>query len=420
MKYAQFANIKAGEYMSTVGQVNMGDSIQSFAIAKIFKEAGVEEKDIVKIPFFAEEITVDEPCYLVVQGHFGRQYDMEFMHNPYIHPIFMGFALKDAVLLEEEVEYYKKYEPILCRDEFTKNALLHYGVEAYISGCLSAIFPSRTAEDGGKRDKYYFVDVKEKFIDMLPDYIRENAVFTTQNIHIDNMNEFSIMQEEENTRKRMEEYKQNAKMVITPKLHCMIPCVAMGIPTIAVGANFSYRYTFADLFLEAYDEERFRNYDWSIPQRKPELETIKKLLLDVGVSMVKQEPDMEKIRQLDRMYLNRNKWNYCQGIKKQLREAFSGTEAPQYILWGAAAGGYTVYEAIKELWRENEMLAIVDSFAGGVFAGQEVQKPDDAIEKYPNAAVIISTLSGRKNAEELLQKMGKKKNKDYFIIHESL
>lgn len=420
MKYAQFANMKVGEYISTVGIVNMGDNIQSFAIAKVLKEAGIAEKDIIRIPFFGERIMVDEPCSLVVQGHFGRQYDMEFMHNPYICPIFIGFALKDSVLLQEEIEYFKKYEPILCRDEFTKNALVHYGVEAYISGCLSAIFPSRNMEDGGKRDKYYFVDVKEKFIDMLPDNIRENAVITSQNIHINNMNDFSIMKEEEKTRERLEEYKRNAKMVITSKLHCMIPCAAMGIPTIAVGDNFSYRYTFADLLIDSYDEERFRNYDWSIPQQKPELETAKQLLLDVGISMIKQEPDMEKILMLDRMYLNRNKWNYCQGIKKQLREAFSGMEVPRYILWGAAAGGYTVYETIKELWRENEMLAIVDSFAKGVFAGQKVQKPNDAIEKYPNATVIISTLSGRKSAEEFLQKMGKKKNIDYFVIHESI
>lgn len=419
MRYARFCNTKRGEYVSTVKQINMGDDIQSFAVEKLFQYAGIRSEELIKLPYF-QNIAVEEPCYLVVQGHFGRQYDMEFMNNSYIHPIFFGFALKDSFLLKKEIEYFKKHEPILCRDEFTKNVFTDYGVEAYISGCLSSVFPRRNNEECNQRDKYYFVDVKDKFIDMLPEHIRKNAVITSQNIRIESERDFNVEWSEEKTWERLEEYKRNAKMMITSKLHCMIPCSAMGIPTIAVNDNFSYRYTFADLFIDAYDEERFRDYDWSIPKEKVDMEAVKKLLLDVGKSVIEQNPDMDKIRQLDALYLSRSKWDYCRGIKRQLRKAFSDMEVPRYILWGAAAGGYTVYETIRTLWPEHEMLGIADSFASGVFAGQPVQKPAEIIGKYPEAHIIVSTLSGRKNAEEFLQRMGKRKDEDYFVIHESI
>lgn len=219
---------------------------------------------------------------------------------------------------------------------------------------------------------------------------------------------------------RLEEYKKNAKIVITSKLHCMTPCAAMGIPTIAVGNNFSYRFSFVDMFLDSYDEEQFRSYDWKVPAQKQDMELVKRLLLDIGKSMILKSPDMDKIRQLDRLYTNRNKWEYCSGIKKQLREAFREMEIPKYILWGASSGGYAVCQAIREVWPENEMLGIVDSFAEGIFAGQEVQKPKETIMKYPDAVVIISTLSGRKEAEEFLCGIGRKQGRDYFVIHESI
>ena len=419
MKYARLANTQIGEYINNVGIINMGDYIQSFAVENLFKYAGIESQNIIQLPFFQNTL-VTEPCYLIVQGHFGRQYDMGFMYNSNIHPIFIGFALKDSFLLREEISYFKKYEPILCRDEFTKNVFTHYGIEAYISGCLSLIFPKRKINESDKPNKYYFVDVKEKFIDLIPKEIKENAVITSQNIHIKKMGNSIMELGEKKTCERLEDYQKNAKMVITSKLHCMIPCTAMGIPTIAVGDNFSYRYTFTDTFINAYDEDAFRNYDWCIPEEKVDIEPVKKLLLDVGVSMINQSPDMHKIKKLDDLFQKRDKWNYCKGIKKQLQQAFKNTDFPRYILWGAAAGGYTVYEALKEMWPENEMLEIVDSFAEGIFAGQKIIKPEDAVKKYPDATVIVSTLSGRESAETFLQQHGKMKNLDYFIVHESI
>lgn len=418
MKYARFVNTEVVNYNSITKMINMGDSIQAFAVENLLSYAGIDQSDIFEIPLYSKHVA-PEPCYLVLQGHFGRQYEMSFMDDTNIHPIFIGFGLKDSFLLPKEIEYYKRYEPILCRDEFTKNVLTKYGIEAYISGCLTETFPKRPSGNNNKRNKYYFVDVKEPFLKLIPQKIKQEAVFTSQNVYIDEIVESNKKWGERKVKERIEEYKENAKMVITPKLHCMMPCMALGIPTIAVGNNFSYRYTFADAFIEAYDEEGFKKFDWGIPEEKVDTERIKKLLLDVGKSLLEQNPDMDKIKQLDDVYTDRKKWNYCQGIKEQLKKIFKDVDKPEYILWGASAGGYTVHAAINELWPENKLLEIVDSFAKGIFAGKEVKKPQKTICKYPKAIVIVSTISGRESAENILQEMGKENGKDYFFLHES-
>lgn len=417
MKYAKFVNTKKVDYNRIVSMVNMGDDIQSFAIDNLFNYCDIKQNDVIEIPMYLRNI-IQEPCYLIAQGHYGRQYDFSFTNHPNIHPIFIGFALKDSFLLQKEVEYFKKFEPILCRDEFTKMVFMKYDIEAYISGCLSLTFAKRDNKTYHKRDKYYFVDVSEEFQKLIPEEIKQRAVFTSQNIPIDTMGDLEYI--EKMISGRIAEYKSNAKMIITSKLHCMSPSIAMGIPTIAVGNNLSYRYSFVDAFIEAYDEKRFGEYDWSIPKEKVDIEIVKKLLLDVGKSMIERHPDMNKIQQLDDIYSNRSRWIYCQGIKEKLKEIFKNIDSPKYILWGASSGGYAVNAAVKELWPNSELVDVVDTFAEGVFAGKEIQKPREAIGKHPNTTVIVSTLSGQKCAETLLQEMEKKEGKDYFVLHENL
>ncbi len=417
MKYAKFVNTKPVGYHNIVQMSNMGDSVQAFAVDYLFRYAGVDENDIIGIPYRSAE--VEEPCYLVVQGHFGRQYDMDFMRNDNIRPVFIGFALKDIFLTDEEVSYFKKYEPILCRDELTKNTLTGYGIEAYLAGCLSVCFPKRDRYADEKRNKYYFVDVKKQFLDLIPENIKRDAVYTSQNLYMDEVSADSMERGDQMAWNLMKEYSDNAKMVITSRLHCMTPCMAMGIPTIAVGNNFSHRYSFVDAFIESYDKEQFARFDWSIPKEKADVEKVKNLLLCAGKSMLAQSPDMDAIRSLDQFYSNRNKWIYCKGIKEELKAIFKGIERPEYILWGASSGGFAVYEAIRDLWPGQEMLAIVDSYAEGIFGGKAIRKPEEALVKNPNAVVIISTMSGLESAEELLQRLDKKRNRDYFVVHEN-
>ncbi len=419
MRYAKLVNTIPVDYNVITRMINIGDSIITSATDNLLRYAGIDSKEVIELPMYGK-CCAPEPCYFIAQGHLGRQYDMSFMDDPNISPVFIGFALKDSYLLEKEIAYFKRFEPILCRDEFTKNVLQRYDIEAYISGCITLTLPKRNEADGSKRNKYFFVDIHESFQKLIPEDIKENAVFTSQNIKIEMLDKSAMKNNEEVARQRLEEYKSFAKMVITSKLHCMVPCIAMGIPVIAVGNNFSYRYSFADTFIDSYNIEQLEFYDWSIPREKVDIEGVKKLFLDVGKSMLQHKPDIKKIQELDNIYTGRMKWEYCQGIKRYLREIFENEKIPEYILWGASSGGYAVNEVIKELWPESRLLEVVDTFAEGIFSGKTIKRPSDVLGNYPDTKIIISTLSGRESAEQFLKTIGKRENIEYYFVHENM
>ena len=285
--------------------------------------------------------------------------------------------------------------------------------------CLSLLFDKRERQDleGGL---YYFVDVKEKFYDMIPDKIKKLSVFKTQNIKTEYVDNIIMDRGETIAKERLREYYGNAKMIITSKLHCMCPCIAMGIPTIAVNDNFSYRYSFLDAYINSYDVNSFALYDWDKINQAPDIEWIKELMVDVCGTLLDRKPDMEKIKKLDDIYTNRQKWNYCSSMKRKVQQIFDKEKEPEFILWGASAGGHTVFHCIRELYPACKLVAVVDSFGEGIWEGLHIQKPEDVIAEFPSVKVIVSTMSGMDSAEQFLLKSGRKKDRDFYFLHESI
>ena len=61
-----------------------------------------------------------------------------------IFPLFISFHInpmaQSLMLSDNSLEYLKKYEPIGCRDNFTREVLSKKGIEAYYSSCVTTTF----------------------------------------------------------------------------------------------------------------------------------------------------------------------------------------------------------------------------------------------------------------------------------------
>lgn len=209
MKYARFVNTGMSEYLKRVCMVNIGDNIKSISVKQLFQYANIRESDILEVSYY-DQSSISEPCSLILNSHYRRSTSMNYMYNSNIRPVFIGWGLAQSDLLPEEINYIKQYEPILCRDEFTKAILTKYQIEAYVIGCLSLTFDRRESAEGNN-GKYYFVGVKEKFMEFVPEYIRNQAVVTTQHVKMDYIDEQVMKEGEINAKRLLSEYKQNAK-----------------------------------------------------------------------------------------------------------------------------------------------------------------------------------------------------------------
>jgi hypothetical protein len=157
-----------------------------------------------------------------------------------ITPIFVSFHIAYASLASQKfATYYKKYEPIGCRDLNTMKLLQSIGVKAYFSGCLTLTLIRPNLP---RNDMIYVVDahLTEKvvypfgannlFKALIPDDIKSKAEYIQHDIPKTlKKNETTLRHEY--ARLLLEKY-ATAKLVITSRLHCLLPCLAYGTPVI--------------------------------------------------------------------------------------------------------------------------------------------------------------------------------------------
>ncbi len=199
-----------------------------------------------------------------------------FMHNPKnwppsenIDPLMVSFHINrpfiQQMLSSQGVEFLKKNEPVGCRDYHTCNILRQKGIEAYYSGCLTLTLGDNY-QKAQERKNVLFVDVchavpkLSSYLNMKPRYLGShllsgnvprsisrssviNKIVAASEVDDDNNIEFlensingSNLSTDEKFRCADEYLKKiaSAKVVYTSRIHCALPCLAIGIPVVFI------------------------------------------------------------------------------------------------------------------------------------------------------------------------------------------
>ncbi|MFT7228853.1 MAG: hypothetical protein ACI8PW_001443 [Methylophilaceae bacterium] len=202
---------------------NLGDDIQTLAVSNLMPTidgyASREELNKVK-----------EKCIVPMCGYFLKTEN--WPPSSAIKPVFYSFHLnpksESTILNKRGIEYLKKWQPIGCRDKGTSEILKKNGIEAYYTKCVTLTFPLRKVIP--KNGRIYIVGVKKSIYKAIPKTIATEAIIFDQSnvrLPLSDPKVKSVM-----AASLIEEYKTNAKLVITSKLHCALPCIAMGIPVV--------------------------------------------------------------------------------------------------------------------------------------------------------------------------------------------
>jgi hypothetical protein len=109
------------------------------------------------------------------------------------------------------------------------------GVEAFYSKCLTITFERRlkSPENG----KVFLVDIDRQIL--IPRPIRSGAIWVSHSVSPD----ISVETKFRLAQKLLDRYRDEAKLVITTRLHCALPCISMGIPVIFFGDPTDYRFS---------------------------------------------------------------------------------------------------------------------------------------------------------------------------------
>lgn len=244
---------------------NVGDNIQSLAAKQFLPQVDT---------FINREHLADykgDKMKVIMNGWFTHNYN-NWLPSADIEPLFISFHVNNTaapyMLSEKAVAYLKTHEPIGCCDEFTVETLKAKGINAYFSGCLTLTLDSYKVDDTLRGDDIYIVDPLYSY----PTW--EKVTYDWKRVirSIQNGDFFKTGKQQQHLRKFIDEellktakfinqeppantytdaqkfamaedllHKYaKAKLVITSRIHCALPCLALGTPVIFVNGFDSF------------------------------------------------------------------------------------------------------------------------------------------------------------------------------------
>ena len=102
--------------------------------------------------------------------------------------------------------------------------------------------------------------------------------------------------------KLLDDYRNNAKLVIASRLHAVMPCLAMGIPVIPVKEYFGYPFDLIKKFSKTFSYDDFKDIDWNCTP--VEMEHYKEIALDCAIKRLRGEDASESIEKLHNEYVH--------------------------------------------------------------------------------------------------------------------
>jgi hypothetical protein len=287
---------------------NFGDIIQSLAAKRFLPKVDVYlDRD------HLNKVNTDKKIVLIMNGWFTHKPE-NWPPHPAIDPLFVAFHIAESaskgLTSPEAIQYFKKHEPIGCRDYCTLDLLKSNGVDAYFSGCLTLTLKN---ESSHRTNEIFIVDVDSDIIKSMPPDLLERCQIMSHYLDtavtkitsdfvinkLKGVNHFirnikptsplrtiyrraityhvnktiTIEKQFEEAQKLLDSYSR-AKFVITSRLHCALPCLAFNTPVIFVHSNLKDpRFKGFLQHMICYSPEEFKKkcheINWDTPFENP-------------------------------------------------------------------------------------------------------------------------------------------------------
>lgn len=271
---------------------NIGDEVQSIAAKRLLPRVDkLIERDRLTL-------ASREPTFLIANG--WHLHSKDFPPPPQVRPFYIAFhAANNLILKPQIVTHLKAHGPVGCRDIFTLERMKFYNVPAYLSGCLTLTLEAQTS---APRRDVLLVDVDPDLRKFIPASLTKNAISLTQHSgttitplrhearllgmiqhHHASITSFgkifyknlislrqkyllpeSLIQDRFQRAENLLSQYEKAKLVITSRLHCALPCIAMGTPVIFLHKDpQDPRLGAINGYLKVYSQNNIHQVDWT-------------------------------------------------------------------------------------------------------------------------------------------------------------
>lgn len=384
---------------------NIGDNIQSIAVRELYRSMGIGDSQIVEVNKYGLNSYDGEYVILPMANFCALKTPGMFPLSPKIIPVYIGFHLADRSITQEYVDHFKQHEPIGCRDEYTLENLRSQGVVAYLSGCVTATLPQR--DQTRKYEKVFFVDTPEKLQQFIPSSVLGKAEFLS---HVDYYKKIPLDDGElrrisEIASERLKKYRDEAALVVTSRLHCASPCIAMGIPV--VFAHNLYHYTFwaVDKFVKVYMPDSFSCINWN--PTIVDYEPIKLEMIDLFTKKIQSSMDRHRSLVLVSEFYEQNDSDRGDNGYIKFVERFKGRKNFKCALWGANIHATAIMDCLPKVFEDYEIVDVIDEFKKGKYNGFSLRKSLCVKEHDPDVVYFVTAHPAFKQAEKLFKELNR-------------
>lgn len=383
------------------GVVNCGDWVQVFAVENLYRYMGVDLSEVVKVKISDLSSYKGERLVLPINYPFFGMYDL----SDDIIPVYLGISMISACAAKGLK--MDKYQPIGCRDHHTLSELRKIGLNAYYGGCLTITLGKR--DNQPKEKCVYISDVDTEILDCIPNEIRENSLIRHHVL-------FGIYGDGRvESEKLFEEYKEKATLVITSKIHCAQPCIAMGIPVVFICNKKSFRYDVLKPYIPVYSKEEIGSVDWA--PNSVDVEKFKEAILTLCASRVRSayenENDIEKLETIfpKEEPSSSEKIDSVSAFQEYVHNHYNKDDTFGYGVWGITQAAYYIVEWIQENYPNAILSGVYDKRRfNEYFNNVKIEK----VDKMMNFKGVIFLTAG--NALDVAESTFEKLNVKKYVI----
>jgi hypothetical protein len=279
---------------------NLGDFIQSLAAKQVLNKMKTFEIDRDELQAYK-----GEKVALIMNGWFMEK-SKNWPPSEQIDPLFLSFHLnptaEKGMLSKKGISYFKRHEPIGCRDHYTRKLLISFGIEAYYSACLTLTLKrDNFISKNSKREGIFVISPLERLnpkSELVPKgFLRQTVQQIKKPIKqkqfetaIKRLERFLQNQTEKthhltqlidtkdfNEKERIEKAKlqlkniARAKLVITSRIHTALPAVAFGTPVLFLSDGLDHpnqksRLDGMEQFFPIINSKDLRDWETKFPK----------------------------------------------------------------------------------------------------------------------------------------------------------
>lgn len=315
---------------------NIGDDIQSYAQSQFLPHIDyVIDRE--QVDSFVPD---DNEIVNCIMNAWWLNKRTNWPPSPYINPLPISMHMRNT---EEDsptylegmgMQWFKKYEPIGLRDDLVKKYLDDAGVKNYQSGCMTLTIKKNPKL---KTKPYICVnDIDEELLRKLKEFTNIEIKIMKHDINPEETAKLTWEERKKRVQKLLDTYQQ-AICVITSRLHCTLPCLALEVPVLLI-----YNEENQDvinrmhLFLECCNHiskkesienfDKIKEYIKNPPQNPEKYKEFRKSLTEKCQNFVKNA----KVGKLSNEEYIEFKSNHMNDIKRQAEELYFDKEELQY------------------------------------------------------------------------------------------